>query len=96
MTVRDIVTTVRAKGTALGIKKELLSEPFLIELIDEAMIDFTGKTKANLKQVFTNTIAEQEYYRLPLDFMTPKHVELDGKPLAGLNILDYLLYKRGY
>jgi len=94
MTVRELYQKVRDKAIRMGVSQELVSsEPFFIELINDALTDFTTDTHCNMKHKFTTTVDGQEYYTLPTDILVPLEVALDGKLIPGLSPLDYFRFK---
>ena len=93
MTVLSIIKKVRARASALGIKSDLVNEPLLIELINEAIGEFTKETKTNLKHVKADSIADREYYDLPPDFLSPKYIKINGIPVEIISLTNYYDYK---
>ncbi len=94
MTVKQLAKLIRTKALAYGVKQELLNDDVLLEEIRKASNDFTIRVKSNLKQSKATTVANQPYYTLPVDFMTPVHLELADFPINPQTLVDFWLYKR--
>ena len=93
MTVLEVMERVRNKAIALGVRKQLLSEPVLLALINDATDDFAMDTKVNLKHVEADSVDEQEYYDLPTDLISPKFIKVNGIPVTIKSLEDYYEYK---
>lgn len=93
MTVRELYKKVRDKAIRMGVSQELMSEPFFLELVNDALQDFVTDTKVNMKHKYTTTVEDREYYTVPDDLLIPLEVALDGTLVSGLSVLDYFRFK---
>lgn len=94
MTVKELITKIKTKALAYGIKQDLLNDDNILNEISNASDDFTVRTKSNLKQVTAVTIADQPFYTLPSDIIIPVHMELADYPIANQTLVDFWYYKR--